>query len=383
MKTCASCGKANNPVRKYCLRCGKPLYPEKETKQEAIQKTLSSSQVMQRVVEKPKESVSPSRSSTTPTSVTTGDRWVKPSEVSKDRVRTTSPTTGKSEMEKAREAFAKAEQVGIAEESGEIVETRMLRASEVHELMESLDKQREEAVSPQPQVERVPTHTMQRVVTPSAPEARMNPPQTPHIVQTNSMPIGTRTAEVPKPVPRVETGIPTQSAQERVAAPPPKMHTMASAIRPPKLSENIAASHIKKPMPELDAIVSEITDPDFLQDQIIKDTVNDLTNLHTEIKHYEADLRFTSERLEKETKDCWNKAEVKRIQFESLEEQLRLAKQEWTDASKVYQNADKRKKDEISSREKHIKDLEKRISKTEDSIRKRVRDLEKEKIDLQ
>ena len=83
--------------------------------------------------------------------------------------------------------------------------------------------------------------------------------------------------------------------------------------------------------------------------------------------------------MESEVQDYWNLAEVKRINFESLEEQTRLAKQEWTDASKVYQTAKKRLDNETSSREKRIKDIEKRIDKTEDSIRKRIKELEKEK----
>ncbi len=70
-------------------------------------------------------------------SVTTGDQWVRPSEVSKDRVRTAVGTKRKTELEKAREAFDRAENVGIDEAAGSgIVESRMLRASEVRELLE-------------------------------------------------------------------------------------------------------------------------------------------------------------------------------------------------------------------------------------------------------
>ena len=70
---------------------------------------------------------------------------------------------------------------------------------------------------------------------------------------------------------------------------------------------------------------------------------------------------------------------VKRIQFESLEEQLRLAKQEWNDATKVYQQSSKRMKNEVSSREKRIKDIKKRIEKAEGNVGKRVKDLDREK----
>ncbi|TFG98898.1 hypothetical protein E4H12_04580 [Candidatus Thorarchaeota archaeon] len=65
------------------------------------------------------------------------EKGVKPSEVSRDRVRVAGASRGKSELDKAREAFAIAETVGIDEADGSgIIETRMLRASEVRELLE-------------------------------------------------------------------------------------------------------------------------------------------------------------------------------------------------------------------------------------------------------
>ena len=55
-----------------------------------------------------------------PQSPTTSDRMVRPSEVAKDRVRTSEPRI-KSELEKAKEAFARAEEVGIEEGTEGIV----------------------------------------------------------------------------------------------------------------------------------------------------------------------------------------------------------------------------------------------------------------------
>jgi adenylate kinase family enzyme len=71
-----------------------------------------------------------------PPSPVTEDKWVRPSEVSTDRMIHTRPSSAESELEKARKAFARAEEVGIDEEGEGIVETRMLRASEVKELLE-------------------------------------------------------------------------------------------------------------------------------------------------------------------------------------------------------------------------------------------------------
>ena len=382
MKTCASCGKANNPTRKYCLRCGKPLYPEKETKQPSAPPIATNEQKLDRAAKQLEEVTAPVGSApSTPPKATTDDKWVKPSEVSRDRVRTTSPTTGKSEMEKAREAFARAEQVGIADENGEIVETRMLRASEVQELMEGISRQQE--------VSTAATHPSPEPPQPTQKATMPTPPGKPPGIAT-SQSQGAPGAPAPT-TPKVKAAeIPGVSppGEPKMAAPPVQNTPIAQSPRPPVMEQvpksqpsvnAVASSQLKAPIPELNQIISEISDPDFLQDQTIRETVNDLTNLYKEVKHYETDLRSTNDRLEKDAKECWNKAEVKRIQFESLEEQLRLAKQEWTDASKVYQNADKRRKDEVSSREKHIKDLEKKIGKTEDSIRKRIKDLEKEK----
>jgi predicted nucleic acid-binding Zn-ribbon protein len=107
--------------------------------------------------------------------------------------------------------------------------------------------------------------------------------------------------------------------------------------------------------------------------------VNDLTNLHTELAQFNSDLDNVRSRLESEVRDYWNVAEVKRIHFESIEEQLRLSKREWNDSTKVYQQAAKRMSNELSSREKRIKDIEKRIKKAGEGIGKRAKDLDKEK----
>ncbi len=381
MKTCASCGKANNPTRKYCLRCGKPLYQDKEPKRPVSQPISTDEQKFNGAVKQLEEVITPDNASqpTTP-KVTTDDKWVKPSEISRDRVRTTSSTMGKSEMEKAKEAFARAEKVGIVEENGEIVETRMVRASEVQELMEGISRQQEVATHV---IQQEPEHPLpvQRATPISVPEkpptATIPQPQVPTDTQTQ-VPPKVEVFEEPRSIPPMEKKMPTSSIQDKPITLPqePPVAEQVTRLAPNAID---TASSLKAPIPELDQIISEISSPDFLQDQVIRETVDDLTNLYKEVKHYETDLRSTSGRLEKEAKECWNKAEVKRIQFESLEEQLRLAKQEWSDASKVYQNADKRKKDEISSREKHIKDLEKKISKTEDNIRKRIKDLERER----
>ena len=111
MRTCPKCGRANQPTRKYCVRCGGNLLSvEKKPRTIAEPEPTSTPEP------------TPSPTPAAPASearVTTNDEWVKPSSVSRDRVRSADGTQKpKSEMEKAMEAFAKADKVGIEEEGG-------------------------------------------------------------------------------------------------------------------------------------------------------------------------------------------------------------------------------------------------------------------------
>ena len=135
MRNCANCGKANQPIRKYCIRCGRSLISKAPRKKKVTQPvpeigTVTTEETLRKQEEAAAAEV--------PKPVEDQDQWVKPSEVSKGRVRSTSGTKKMTELEKAQAAFAKAEEVGIEEETSGIVVTRMLRASEVKELMEGV-----------------------------------------------------------------------------------------------------------------------------------------------------------------------------------------------------------------------------------------------------
>jgi hypothetical protein len=129
MRTCDKCGKANQDTRKFCIRCGASLIKKEKPQAAPISKPTLASQAPKAPPQVDQTTAQLPR--------TSEDQWVKPSEVSRDRVRAVSGGLRKSELEKAREAFAKAETVGIDEAEGSgIIETRMLRASEVRELLE-------------------------------------------------------------------------------------------------------------------------------------------------------------------------------------------------------------------------------------------------------
>jgi len=349
MRNCPKCGRANQPTRKYCIRCG-GLLLSVEQKPKTI--SAPAETPAPEVIETP-----PPVSSTSETRVTTNDEWVKPSQVPRDRVRTAEGTIKpKSEMEKAMEAFAKADKVGIEEDGTGIIETRMLRASEVQELMGELETQRETAAIPPstpPPTAAAPT---------TAPPATQIPSSPPPAAPPSAVPPGAVPAQ-PKPASPVAP-----------VEPPPPMPDFTTKTPPAPTPKPTASS-----IPEIASILSTLPDPAYRQDPQIIGIVNDLKNLHTELVQFNSDLDAVRARLESEVQDYWNVAEVKRIQFESLEEQLRLAKHEWNDFTKVYQQAEKRMKNEISSREKRIKDIQKRIEKAEEGIGKRVKDLDKEK----
>jgi len=386
VKNCPKCGRANQPTRKYCIRCGGLLLSV-----EPKPKTISSPDEAEVIPEVKK--TPPPAAPVSEVRVTTNDQWVKPSSVARDRVRSsTGLSKPKSELEKAREAFARAEEVGIEETGEGIIETRMLRASEVQELMGDLESQRQ-AVEPKPAAQ--PSAVQPSASAPSEapgppsmsaqPTRPMTPPGTtgpPSKPASSSQPMGppgtAQFTSQPTPTQQPISAPPDKplSKPEIIATPEPKPVISTKPTPPPSRKSDLTS---KARIPQVDTLMSEIPDSDFLKDTTIKDSFNDLTNQYTELAQFKSDLDSVQTRLESEVRDCWNQAEVKRINFESLEEQMRLAKQEWTDASKVFQTAQKRMENELASREKRIKEIEKRIGKTEDNIRKRTKELEKER----
>jgi len=178
VRTCEKCGKANQPTRKFCIRCGASLLKIEKPKEKAPLPASTAPPVPEAPVTPP-PTPAPAED----------DKWVKPSQVSTDRVRTAGGLTRpKSEFEKAKEAFAKAETVGIDEAEGSgIIETRMLRASEVRELLEGPGMMAGG--------EEVPPPTMMEGSEPLPPEAaHLMPPAGPTSKQIEQSILGTKSA---------------------------------------------------------------------------------------------------------------------------------------------------------------------------------------------
>lgn len=188
LRNCDKCGKANQPTRKFCIRCGASLI--KPSKPQAPS-TAAKPQTPEPPVKAAgsKETAQAQQKAT----ISTDDKWVKPSEVSRDRVRVAGGVKQKSELEKAREAFAKAETAGIDEADGSgIVESRMLRASEVRELLEGPGAMMG--------TEEVPPPRMMEGSEPLPPEAEgMVAPSMPTSSQIEESILGSKSGFVDKP----------------------------------------------------------------------------------------------------------------------------------------------------------------------------------------
>jgi hypothetical protein len=302
-------------------------------------------------------------------------------------MRTTSSSRRKSEMEKAKEAFARAEKIGIQEEEGDIVETRMLRASEVREFMQDVSTRPQP--SPQP-AQSPPSQYTQRAVEKPIEQAS-TPPTRPVSGMPPGIPVGAPPVHTP-PSTVVNSAVPpeTRPVQKIESTPPQKP---AAIVTHQKEVATVvkAAPQIPSPRPakipskqvsdaqtrEMDAILGCITHSEDLQDNKIKDLLNELTNLHREIQQVTANQIAITTQLDTRVRESQNKAEVKRINYESINEQLRLAKQEWDDAKSEYDKAENRRKRELSTLEDRVKSVQKRIDKAEGSVKKRVGELDK------
>lgn len=352
MRECPKCQRQNQPTRKYCTRCGanllEPTAKEKPTTPEPG------------VVETPD----------VPTAdpVTTEDTpLVMPSKVETDRVIPPERHVEKTELEKAQETFARAEDVGIIEEPGEgIVETRMLRASEVRELMENASEWSE-------------SETAQTSETTEGPETP-TPPSMPTTADIERGILGARSEYVEKPEP-VPEPTPPQPDIPVTPEPVPTVAPTTPAPTIPPIEDAVKETAEAPPdvTAELWKYEAEIPDKDYLDDFGIKGTLSDIKHLMMELKQAESDLSSCNSRHEESVQQYRNVAEVKRMNYQSLDEKAKHAKDEWNDSEKEFRSAEERRKKETSSREKHLEKIQKQIKKHESSIQKRVKELDKMK----
>ncbi|MHA2426168.1 MAG: hypothetical protein ACXAEF_15375 [Candidatus Thorarchaeota archaeon] len=325
MRMC-KCGKANQPTRKYCIRCGESLIGQEKKKTPA-----APAPEPEPAPAAPIETAAPEESSYQPVgapdkmSPTTDDAWVRPSEVDSDRVRTADRHVDKTETEKAQDAFEKAED--------EDIDGRMLRASEIKELMEEAPAE----ITPEPS----------EVATPVATE--------PVIHETTPAP-------VPEPI-----SVATTEELTPPPAPPPEMIT--TSTDPPIAEEATGFSAVTSEPP--------VTDPDI--DKRIQEIDSDIAQFTINLQKLEEELDEIKSKNEGNVKWASTVAEQKRIKLEESEDALRRAKEEFSLASKDFRSAEDRSKKEVDAAQKRVSDLQKRIVNAGKAREKRLKEIEKEK----
>ncbi|NWF95735.1 MAG: zinc-ribbon domain-containing protein [Candidatus Thorarchaeota archaeon] len=413
MITCVSCGKANQPTRKFCIRCGASLLKtgavsEAPASSASVRITTKTDSV--ETLRTSGDAVSPEK-----LSVTTGDKWVRPSQVARDRLRIGQRHTEKTELEKAREAFA------IADKTDP--EQRMLRASELRDLAVSARS----ASVPEPRVVTEPQLAISEPArTPSTPVGVR--PVASEPARTPSTPVGV------KPVVPESTRTSLQAVAIKASGPehttpsysdggtgisvsPPGQSgpTMARLVAdtPPepslssRKSEGLAeapAIHIipktapmgasssrsltdyvatgtEQPTPRTPSVgvpyPSVATVSKYSDDSRIREIESDIAHFTDQHRQLEAELERIRSSLDKEMERYSAAAEAKRIRVENLEEDLRRAKAEWSDADKDYRRIRSRRDKEVAEALKRVDEQMKRIKNAEMAKEKRIREIER------
>lgn len=372
MKMC-KCGKANQPTRKYCIRCGALLIEgDDSTEEDDIQVKMPEPTPKEpKPVERGKGDLS----------VTTGDKWVRPSQVAKDRMLSAERHIEKTEFEKAQEAFSK--------EKSQEGDGRMLRASELRDLMidASPASDPKDAATPTVSPEsRTPTPRIeQEVVT-----REVSQPMTVHI--TNSVREAPEDMAVsPKSVPVLESVKPipptkTKTQESEIMQPPPP----ATPISPERSLDEHPAAPVKEMVKAESSInipmVSSLMEPekqDVLksppEDSRVRELSADITHYEQQMQQLEAELESLKLDHDGERKWLGTVAETKRIRVEALEDDLKKARGEFNVAKKDLQAAENRMKKEINEARKRINAQKMRIKNAEKALEKRQKDLEREK----
>jgi len=377
-------------TRKYCVRCGASLIqPIKKEEPKEIARIPESGQATTRET-MPNAGTHKEPPTPKPEEIVTGSKLVKPSTIQHNRMRTAERHVRKTELEKAKEAFHRADQAGIEEGDGGIIEPRMLRASEVRELMASMANLQDETMTQEPELTIQPESPPQR-----ASETGFSPIVTPQPIEGDITSTEHILVDQPAPVsklpPKAESRMEPLRGEAKISPKPPPRAMPALQAKVP-IAE--VASPSVAPEPVIEAAVNvqtqevgnrtgspmtRIHDPEYLNDAKLGPMLLDHKIIQNKLKQIESELDGVRLQQDAEVQKYHNAAETKRIHYESLKEQLGHAKQELVDAGKEYYKSENRRKKEVGGREKELKKLHKSISKSEAAIDKRVRELDSQK----
>lgn len=377
-------------TRKYCVRCGASLIqPIKEEEPKEVVRNLESRQATTRETI---PRVGTHESSPTPKveGIIISSRLAKPSTIQQNRMRTAERHVGRTELDKAKDAFHRADQAGIEEGDGGIVEPRMLRASEVRELMASMANLQDETINQESELTIQPEVFPQR-----ASETGVPPIVTPQPIEgdiTSAKPIlvdqpAPVSILAPKAEPRLE---PQKSEVERSPKPPlrampalqakePIVEVAPAPVAPEPVIEAAAFVQTQEVEKKIESPMTRMHDSEYLNDAKLGAMLSDHKIIHTELKRIEAEFNSVRLQQDADVQRYRNAAEAKKIHYESLKEQLVQAKQELVEAGKKYYESEDRRKKEVASREKPFMKLQRRISRSEAAIDKRIRELDSKK----
>lgn len=310
-------------------------------------------------------------------SVSTGDKWVRPSSVNRDRLRTGERHAEKTELEKAREAFAVADKADV--------DTRMLRASEVRELMARASAAPEAPAAPAPRIPQSaePTRPSQamtaRPIEQTAPASGQQPERAKSvgsgIIAASRPPLGVPAA----PGPVIRMSEPSQDESEPEGPSTPAFRTAPEAM--PKAPPVVAAAIAPAQRPVIPVPPSEAIFPPskYSDDGRIREIESDILHFSQQLRQLEFEMETTRSSLDGEVERYRAAAEARRTRAENLEGDLRRAKAEWSDADKDFRKVKSRRDKEVEDAQRRIEDQAKRIKNAESTKEKRIREIEKEK----
>ncbi|MHA2602116.1 MAG: hypothetical protein AM324_008320 [Candidatus Thorarchaeota archaeon SMTZ1-83] len=409
MRTCVKCGRVNQPTRKYCTRCGASLIgvaedkkpaPATPTREVGTVTTGEQAMASDRVA-KPASSVPPVEDPET--------RLVRPSEVRTDRLRSAERHVEKTEFEKAREVFEQAEEYGVEEGQAGIVETRMLRASEVRELLDSVAEMPQEAAfqttespdafggaeAPAPSIptpkdieqsilgskstlvekepEPEPTASAAPEISPATtPFSPLESPGAPQTATPSHPPV----EPAPVPPPQAQAAPPPTPVTPPPAVPAPPS---APAAPPPQPATTVPERPPFEPKPASDTLDMDLPDPAYRNDPKIKSIHVEIRQSNIELQKLEYEVESIRMELDAEVDRLDMIADQKKTRYENLREQALAAKKEAEEAKKEHSAADKGRAKKMSQEQKRIDKMRKEIQKAEKKRKKRIDELDKEK----
>jgi DNA repair exonuclease SbcCD ATPase subunit len=371
LRTCPKCGRANAVTRKYCVRCGNSL-------------VLSAESVESTHAEAPnrKEAAEPISSNgpeVRQVSANEGMRYVRPSEIDRDRMRTAERHVEKTEFEKAREAFARSEET----------DERLLRASELRDLQSEIHRAAE--VRPAQSGPSRPQGLPVQQPPPSSVPSLKESPQGQYVHEKDvekQILRGAKEAESTlKTANPSGTELPTLPMGAPPAGSPPSASssTEARGMSPgANPAEPAPFTPGSRPAPAAPAAVAPSAtlkpSPNSIVDSRVRQLEADIKALAAEKEQLENELVSVQSRLHEEVERLRIETEAKRTRAEATERDFRFAKKEYGDTKKEFEKTEKRQKKEISDAEKRIDAAEKRMKRARDAREKRLRELEKERV---